>query len=57
MQELIVALIVLAAIAYLVRSVRAAAKGGCGCGTSGCAKKPAAPAGDGLIQISLDKRP
>jgi hypothetical protein len=55
MQELIVGLIVLGAILYLLQSVRRASKGGCGCGTSGCAKKAAAPA-EQLIQISLDKR-
>lgn len=57
MQQFLVALIVLGAVAYLVWNMRRASKGGCGCGTSGCAKKPAAPAGDTLIQISLDKHP
>jgi hypothetical protein len=54
MQEILVGIIVLGAIVYLMQSVRRASKGGCGCGTKGCAKKPASP--DNLIQISLDKR-
>jgi len=57
MQEFIVGLIVLGAIAYLVNAVRASSKGGsCGCSSKGCSKN-AAPQPDTLIQISLDKRP
>ena len=56
MQEFIVGLIVLGAVAYLVSSMRRSAKGGgCGCSDKGC-KKNAAPKTETLIQISLDKR-
>lgn len=63
MQEMIVGLVVLGAVAYLVNTMRQSTKGGgCGCSNKICSKnaapKNAAPkAADSLIQISLDKRP
>lgn len=53
-QDIIVYLIVVAAIGYLVRLVWLTSKGkkGCHCGTGGCGAKKAAP-GPQLVQISL----